>query len=51
MWIYGLATISINWLPGVAAAIHIVSMYRTQLPVKKTLLYAGKVLFKMSAHE
>ena len=46
VWKYGIATIAINWLPGFAAAIHIVSMYRTQLPARKTLLYAGEIKLK-----
>ena len=38
--IYGLVTIGINWLPGVAAAVHFTSLYRTRQDCKKTLLWA-----------
>ena len=40
-FIYGMVTIGMNWLPGVVAAIHIISMYRTTLKAKNTLVYAG----------
>ena len=48
MWQYGIATIAINWLPGLAAAVHIVSMYRTQLSAKTTLLCAGNCSISQS---
>ena len=41
---YGLVTIGLNWLPGVVAAVHIISMYRRELKAKKTLIYAGTFL-------
>ena len=40
--IYGLVTIGINWLPGVVAAVHLISMYRTKQDCRKTVLWACK---------
>ena len=38
--IYGIITLAINWVPGIPAAVHLMSMYREQLPWQKTVLYA-----------
>ena len=40
----GLMIIAMNWLPGVVASIHLLSMYRAKLPPQKTILYAGKTV-------
>ena len=37
---YGYATIVINWLPGVVAATHMISTYRTKLPARNTVSIA-----------
>ena len=42
-WKYGLLTIAINWLPGLVAAIHIISMYRHNFKACKTMLAARKI--------
>ncbi len=42
--VYGIITIGINWVPGAAASIHLLSMYRHELPWQKTLLYAALLL-------
>ena len=39
---YGWIIIGVNWVPGIVASMHIIHMYRTKLPAKKTLLYTGK---------
>jgi hypothetical protein len=38
--LFGIVTLAINWIPGIPAAIHLVSMYRMQFPWYSTLLYA-----------
>ena len=38
--IYGIITLSINWIPGIVAAIHLLSMYRNRLPWHRVLLFA-----------
>ena len=43
-WEYGAITLIINWVPGLAAAIHLVANFRTKLPAKKTVSYAGTKL-------
>jgi hypothetical protein len=40
--IYGFITFGIIWLPGIAACVHVISMYRTKFTAKRTLTYAGK---------
>ena len=37
---FGLISLCINWIPGVVASIHLMSMYRTKLPAHKVALYA-----------
>ena len=37
---FGLISLCINWIPGVAASIHLMSMYRTTLPAYQVALYA-----------
>ena len=39
---YGVATIIIHWVPGVVAAIHLISTKREKYGVKKTLIWAGQ---------
>ena len=39
---YGWIIIAVNWVPGLVASMHIIHMYRTKLPAKKTLLYTGR---------
>ena len=39
---YGILTFAINWLPGVVAAIHVVSTKREDYGVRKTLTWACK---------
>ena len=43
-YFYGLVTIGINWIPGLVAAIHMISVYRRELKAMKTLIYAGTEL-------
>ena len=43
-WEFGAITLIINWVPGLAAAIHLVANFRTKLPAKKTVSYAGTKL-------
>lgn len=38
--IYGAIALGINWIPGIAAAIHFMSMYRRHFPMTHVLLYA-----------
>ena len=38
--VYGAISLGINWIPGLAASIHLISMYRSKLPVQKVILYA-----------
>ena len=38
---YGYITLAINWMPGVVAAIHMMSTKRLEYGVRKTLLWAG----------
>ena len=40
--VYGIITIAINWLPGVVAATHMISTYRTKLPARNTVSIACK---------
>ncbi len=42
--VFGLITVAINWLPGVVAAVHLVSMYRTRHHWRWILLWAGTQL-------
>ena len=37
---YGAVTLAICWLPGLPAAVHLLSMYRNRLQWSRTLLYA-----------
>ena len=39
---YGVVTFGIHWVPGIIAAIHVVSTKRSKYGVKKTLTWAGK---------
>ena len=41
---YGYITLAINWMPGVVAAIHVMSTKRIEYGVRKTLLWAGKYM-------
>ena len=43
-WYYGLFVFAINWVPGIAAAIHCISMYRHQLKPKITIIYAALLI-------
>ena len=43
-WIYGVLMITINWIPGVVAAIHIMSMYRHRCAKSKTIYSAGECI-------
>ena len=43
--IYGWVTIGMNWLPGLVAATHIVSMYRKTISAKRTLTVASNKYF------
>ena len=45
--IYGWVTIGMNWLPGLVAATHIVSMYRKTISAKRTLTVAGNTTSKI----
>ena len=38
--LYGLMTFGINWIPGICAAIHVLSVYRTELVWYKAILFA-----------
>ena len=42
LWIYGVITILINWIPGVIASIHLISNQRHQVGPIKTLVYCSK---------
>ncbi len=37
--VYGIVTLALNWVPGVVAAVHLLSMQRRRLPPERTLLY------------
>ena len=37
---YGIASLAINWIPGLALFIHVISMYRNQIRSYKVILYA-----------
>ena len=37
---YGAVTLAICWVPGLPAAVHLLSMYRNRLEWSRTLLYA-----------
>ena len=37
---YGIVSLSINWIPGLAAAIHLISMHRRTIPWTKLFPYA-----------
>ena len=37
---YGAVTLAICWIPGLPAAVHLLSMYRNRLEWSRTLLYA-----------
>ena len=39
---YGIITFAINWLPGLVAAIHCISVKRDIFGAKKTIMWAGK---------
>ncbi len=47
--LYGVFTLAINWIPGIPAAIHLVSMYRTEFPWYCTLLYAALLIGKYNS--
>jgi len=36
---YGIVTIALNWLPGIPAAIHLLSAYRERIPWHRALIY------------
>ena len=38
--VYGIVTLGINWIPGIVAAIHLLSVYRRELPWYRAILYA-----------
>ena len=40
---YGWIIIVANWVPGIVASMHILHMYRTKLPAKKTILFTGQI--------
>ena len=42
--VYGIISLCINWVPGLAASIHVLSTYRTIWPWYKVVLYAILVL-------
>ena len=42
--VYGVVTLAINWIPGIPAAIHLLSMYRQEFPWYSTLIYAGLLI-------
>ena len=42
LFIYGVVTFGINWVPGIVAAIHCISSKREEYGVKRTLAMAGK---------
>ena len=48
---YGYIIIVANWVPGIVASMHILHMFRTKLPAKKTLLYTGRIFFTSQANE
>ena len=41
-WQYGILTISVIWIPGFVAAIHIMSMYRHRYAASKTICAVGE---------
>ena len=41
LFLYGIATYAIHWVPGIVAAIHCVSTKREEYGVKQTLAWAG----------
>ena len=43
---YGLVIIVVNWLPGIVASMHVLHMYRTKLPAKKTISYTGEFKYQ-----
>ena len=40
---YGCISLAINWLPGIAASIYVVTMYKQRLTTKFAVLYATMV--------
>ena len=44
--LHGMVTFGIHWLPGIPAAVHILSTNRTQLGVAKSLTLSGVFLLK-----
>ena len=42
LFIYGVCTFAIHWVPGVVASIHCISTKRAEYGVKKTLKWAGE---------
>ena len=42
---YGWIIIVANWVPGIVASMHILHMYRTKLPAKKTILFTGRIFY------
>lgn len=47
--VYGVVTLAINWIPGIPAAIHLISMYREDFPWYSTLLYAALLIGELQA--
>ena len=41
LFLYGIATFAIHWVPGIVAAIHCVSTKREEYGVRQTLTWAG----------
>ena len=41
LFLYGIATYAIHWVPGIVAAIHCVSTKREEYGVRQTLAWAG----------
>ena len=44
LFIYGVITYAIHWVPGIVAAIHCISSKREEYGVKRTLAMAGKLI-------
>ena len=39
---YGVVTLSINWIPGLIASVHLLTYQRHQFGTKRTLFWCGK---------
>ena len=44
---YGIIIIVANWFPGIVASVHVIHMYRTEWPPRKTLKYAGLIIYQL----